>query len=79
MTRGVLTAVRAAVKAGAMDVVEKPYRMDARRSTDVGGSSDILALLPFVQHQVYGRQIAAGDTESRVFQRSPQTWRPGAR
>jgi hypothetical protein len=26
MTRGVLTAVRAAVKAGAMDVVEKPYR-----------------------------------------------------
>jgi hypothetical protein len=29
-----------------MDVVEKPYRMDARRSTDVGGSSDILGLLP---------------------------------
>ncbi len=26
MTRGVLTAVRAAVKAVAMDVVEKPYR-----------------------------------------------------
>ena len=46
MTRGVLTVVRAAVKAGAMDVVEKPYRMDARRSTDVGGSSDILGLLP---------------------------------
>ena len=26
MTRGVLTALRAAVTAGAMDVVEKPYR-----------------------------------------------------